>query len=308
MDQVLLNSILTLSGIAILASSILFIAAKKFQVEEDPRIQDIDEVLPGANCGACGFPGCRNFADAVVKRGHVGNAFCPVGGNETMKKVGAIMGETVAEQDPLIAVVRCQGSREKAPKKINYLAARSCALSHMTFSGEKGCPNSCLGLGDCVFVCLFDAIKVNEQTGLPEVDKEKCTACGACVTACPRRIIELRPKKDKMVYIACMNREKGAFAKKNCQVACIGCSKCVKVATELQGEAAGSQVESFLAYLSPAIDAEKFGAKIVTACPTKSVVGIGLENEVAQIREEEKKARLEKAKAMKESDALKGKE
>jgi ferredoxin len=140
------------------------------------------------------------------------------------------LGLEVAAQDPDIAVVRCNGSFSNSPKKVTYQGATSCAFAHALFTGEGGCPFGCLGLSDCVAAYGFDAIHINPITGLPEVN-EKCVACGACVDACPRKIIELRPKgkKDRRIFVSCVNKEKGGPAKKNCAVACIGCGKCVKV-------------------------------------------------------------------------------
>ncbi|MEZ5083366.1 MAG: 4Fe-4S binding protein [Bacteroidales bacterium] len=141
-----------------------------------------------------------------------------------------ILSLTVEEQDPLIAVIRCNGSPANSSRKVSYEGATSCAFAHNLFSGEGGCPHSCLGLGDCVRACAFDAIHMNPESHLPVVN-DKCVACGACVEACPRDIIELRPKgkKDRRIFVSCINQEKGGPAKRNCDVACIGCSKCFNV-------------------------------------------------------------------------------
>lgn len=234
MNIVLLYSVITLGAIGSAAAIILYFVAQKFKVIEDPRIDEVSEVLPAANCGGCGFAGCRAFAETLVNQKNQKNDIeglrCPVGGNDVMAQVAKILGLEVEEQDPVIAVVRCNGSFTNSPKKVSYEGATSCAFAHNLFSGEGGCPFGCLGLGDCVGACAFDAIFINPATGLPEVN-EKCVACGACVDACPRKIIELRPKgkKDRRIFVSCVNKEKGGPAKKNCAVACIGCGKCVKV-------------------------------------------------------------------------------
>ncbi|MBP7496130.1 MAG: RnfABCDGE type electron transport complex subunit B [Bacteroidales bacterium] len=228
---VILFSVIALCGLAIAFAVIIFFVEQKFKVIEDPKIDEIQALLPGANCGGCGFAGCRNFAEALVKAGSFDNLNCPVGGNAIIKDISAILGIVAVEKAPEIAVVRCQGSKQHAPVKVNFEGADSCYFANLLYAGESGCPYGCLGLGDCVVSCKFDAIYIDKTTGLPVVSEENCVACGACVKACPRSIIELRlkGKKNRRIYVGCINKEKGAVAKKNCEVACIGCGKCVKV-------------------------------------------------------------------------------
>jgi Na+-translocating ferredoxin:NAD+ oxidoreductase RNF subunit RnfB len=231
MSQIIIYTIITLVAIGSAAAIILYFVAQRFKVFEDPRIDEVEEALPAANCGGCGFPGCRNFAETLVKTESWDDLFCPVGGNDTMAKVAALLGREAVEQAPRVAVVRCNGTPEFRPRVNEYDGASTCAIAHSLYSGEGGCPHGCLGCGDCVVVCNFDAIHMDPDTDLPVVIDDKCTACGACVDACPRNIIELRKKnkKDRKIYVSCINEEKGAVAKKNCSVACIGCSKCFKV-------------------------------------------------------------------------------
>ncbi len=269
MNDILLFSVISLSAIGVAASVILFLIAQKFKVIEDPKIDVVEEVLPAANCGGCGYPGCRNFAEALVNSANKNKSIegfnCPVGGSEVMGKVAEILGLEVEEQEPLIAVVRCNGSRANASQKISYDGPATCAFAHNLFSGENGCPYGCLGLGDCVVVCQFDAIYMNPETALPDVN-DKCVACGACVEACPRDIIELRykGKKDRRIFVSCVNKEKGGPARKNCKVACIGCGKCVEVCTF-----DAITLENNLAY----IDYEKckLCRKCVSVCPTGAI-------------------------------------
>ena len=274
----ILNSIISLSGMGAFIASVLYITAKKFKVYEDPKIDDVEKALPGANCGACGYAGCRAFAESLVKADEAkfAKSFCPVGGNNTMKAVAALLGFEAKEKEKTIAVLRCNGSKQNATSKILYQGAESCLLAHLTFAGESGCPYGCLGLADCVKVCNFDALHIDENTGLPVVDEEKCTSCGACVKKCPRGLFEIRPKgKDnKRIYVACMNQEKGAVAKKNCAVACIGCGRCAKVY-----ETDAVTINNNLSYISPKVDVENYGGQIVGCCPTGAIIGINVVSE-----------------------------
>ncbi len=266
----MIYSIASLGAIGIAASVILYFVAKQFKVIEDPRIDEVEELLPAANCGGCGYAGCRAFAESMVKqaeeKANLDGLNCPVGGNDTMKAIAKILNLEVQEQEAMIAVVRCNGSHANSPKKVIYEGATSCAFAHNLFSGEGGCAFGCLGLGDCVKSCNFDAIHMNPETGLPEVN-DKCVACGACVDACPRNIIELRPKgkKDRRIYVCCVNKEKGGPARKNCDVACIGCGKCVKICPF-----DAITMENNLAYIDPVKC--RLCRKCVPECPTGSIL------------------------------------
>ncbi len=266
MSDVIIYTILTVSTIGIIAAIILYYVAKKFHVEEDPRIDQVEEALPSANCGGCGFPGCRNFAEACVKADNLDNLFCPVGGNDVMKDVAKIIGMEAVEKQAQIAVIRCSGSFEYRPRTNNYDGAANCTIAANLYSGDTGCQYGCLGLGECVDACTFDAMYMDEKTGLPVVIQDKCTGCGDCVRACPKDIIELRNKgkKDRRIFVSCINEEKGGIAKKHCSVACIGCSKCFK---ECKYDAI--KIENFLAY----IDYNKcvLCRKCVSVCPTDAI-------------------------------------
>ena len=229
--SLILVAVISLGAIGLISAVILYVASKKFAEYEDPRIAQVAEVLPQANCGGCGLPGCSGFAAACVKAGSLEGKMCPVGGQPTMEKVASILGLEAAASEPKVAVVRCNGTCANRPKLTQYDGVRSCVVANSTFGGETGCTFGCLGCGDCVSACQFDAIHMNPETGLPEVDESKCTACGACSKACPRNIIEIRQKgkNNRRVYVLCVNKDKGAVARKACAAACIGCGKCVKV-------------------------------------------------------------------------------
>ncbi|MDR2473615.1 MAG: Fe-S cluster domain-containing protein [Tannerella sp.] len=259
-------AIITLGIIGALSALILFFISKKFEVVEDPRIGLVTEVLPGANCGGCGFPGCGGFANACVKAEALDDLLCPVGGAAVMKQIAAIMGKDATEAAPKIAVVRCNGTCDVRPRTNIYDGASSCAIAAALYAGDTGCSYGCLGLGDCATACTFGAIMIDATTGLPVVDEDKCTSCGACVKACPKKIIELRKKgpKSRRLFVSCMNRDKGGVARKACANACIGCSKCVK---ECAFEAL--TVTDNLAFIDDARC--RLCRKCVTVCPTGAI-------------------------------------
>ncbi len=264
--SVLLSAVATLGAIGAGSAAILYFVGQKFHVEEDPRIGEVQEALPAANCGGCGFPGCSAFAGACVQAETLDNLFCPVGGQDTMNRVAEILGKAAATSAKKIAVVRCNGTCDERPRLNLYDGASNCAIAASLYGGDTGCSFGCLGLGDCVDSCAFDAIHINPQTLLPEVVEDKCTACGACVKACPKSIIELRKQgpKSRRIFVSCVNKDKGGVAKKACNVACIGCSKCQQACAF-----DAITIENNLAYIND--DKCRLCRKCVSVCPTNSI-------------------------------------
>lgn len=267
----LIFTVLTLCVVGIVAAVVLYFVAQRFKVEEDPRIDDVEKMLPGANCGGCGFAGCRAFAGAMVERDDIASLYCAVGGADTMKRIADYLGKTAPVKEPTVATVRCGGTCEKRPRTNTYVGAHSCAIASSLYVGETGCAYGCLGYGDCAEACTFDAIHVNPATGLAEVDADKCTACGACVKACPKGIIELRKKwpKNRAIYVSCVSKDKGAVTMKACKAGCIGCGKCFKVC-----EFGAITVENNVAFIDSAKC--RLCRKCVGECPTGAIKMVGL--------------------------------
>ncbi|HUX97169.1 MAG TPA: RnfABCDGE type electron transport complex subunit B [Bacteroidales bacterium] len=269
MSSVVIITIISLSLLASVAAVILYFVAQKFKVYEDPRIDQIQDILPAANCGGCGFAGCRNFAEALVTAETFEGLNCPVGGNSVMDAAAGILGKAAIAVDPTVAVLLCNGTSEFRPHTSVYNGTADCRIQHSLYLGETDCSYGCLGNGDCVRACQFDAMFMDPTTNLPVIVDNNCVACGACVKACPRNLIELRKKakKDRKLYVACSNCDKGGPARRACKVACIGCSKCFKVC-----EFDAITIENNLAY----INAGKctFCRKCVSECPTNSILEI----------------------------------
>ena len=266
MSTTIIFTVVSLSLLGLLLAVVLYFVAQKFKVEEDPRIDIVEAIMPGANCGGCGQAGCRAFAEACTKAENLDNLFCPVGGNATMKKVADALGFEVSEKAPMVAVVRCNGTCENRPKTSVYDGVASCAVKSALYAGDTGCKYGCVGCGDCVKVCNFGALSMDPATGLPVVDEEKCAACGACVKACPKGVIELRNKgpKNRRVFVSCVSQDKGAVARKACKAACIGCGKCAKVCPF-----EAIKVENNVAYID--FNKCKLCTKCVAECPTGAI-------------------------------------
>ncbi len=183
-----------------------------------------------------------------------------------MKSVASLLGREAVEAEPMLAVLRCNGTCAHRPKINQYEGVSSCMAASLLYGGDTACTFGCLGMGDCVAVCQFDALSMDKETGLPVVDEAKCTACGACVRACPKNLFELRKKgpKSRRIFVSCMNKDKGALARKGCAVACIGCGKCEQVCAF-----DAITIKDNLAYIN--YNACRFCRKCVEVCPTNSI-------------------------------------
>ena len=264
---VFISNILVLCGLAVLSAVVLYFVSRKFAVKNSPEADAIFEVLPHANCGACGRAGCQDFANtcAKISQSEFDNLYCPVGGNKVMSAIAAIRGFVSSKKMRTCAVLRCQGTCKNAPDKMEYTGLKSCRAANLVMSGKSGCPSGCLRFGDCVQVCKFGALSIDKTTEIPVIDYTKCTSCGACVKRCPRGLFEIRPiENNTQVYVACRNQQKGAVARKNCITACIACGKCAKINPEIM-------VENNLAYIPTTVSSVEYGEKLATECPVKAI-------------------------------------
>jgi electron transport complex protein RnfB len=225
MDPVVWKSMIALTAMAAVFGAVLAIASRIFAVYRDPRVAEIVDVLPNANCGACGFPGCQGYAEAAVAAGRA-PATCPPGGSDVASKVAEILGADAGEHVAMVAVVHCKGGVSSAVQRLEYDGIVDCRAAILVGGNPKACVFGCLSLGTCKAVCPFDAVELDDE-GVVHIDPVKCTGCGNCVAACPVNIIELVPE-DMRVHVRCSSHDKGKKAKSVCSVACIGCQVCVK--------------------------------------------------------------------------------
>jgi Na+-translocating ferredoxin:NAD+ oxidoreductase RNF subunit RnfB len=240
----------------------LVLANKKLYVYEDPRIDTVEDMLPHANCGACGYPGCRPFAEALVG-GAALPGKCTVSTAEARERIAGFLGVALGNEDRYVARLACAGGANVARVRAQYDGLESCQAAALVSGGGKGCSWGCLGYGDCEVVCDFDAIHMDAQ-GLPVVDTDKCTACGDCVEACPKSLFSLEPLSNRL-WVACKNLEHGNEILEDCEVACTACGRCAM-------DAPGQQIE--MTYNLPVID---YGAgeqtKVpIQRCPTGAIV------------------------------------
>jgi len=220
----IVTALLVLGALGLLMGIMLGAADKKFHVETDPRVEQVRACLGGANCGACGFAGCDAFAEAVVEGKAKPNG-CPPGGAAAAEAIGEILGVKVEATEPMVARVICQGTSGIAKDRYIYDGLKSCRVAASMAGGPKECRFACIGLGDCMDHCAFDAISMVD--GIAHIDAVLCKGCGSCVESCPRNVIELRPV-DAQVMVRCRNTDVARQARSACMKACIACGRCVK--------------------------------------------------------------------------------
>ena len=222
----ILYPVLALGGVGLVLGAFLGFASKIFHVDENPKIAEVREVLPGVNCGACGQPGCDGFAKAVAE-GRAATNGCPVGGSPVAELVSAIMGVAGGEAVKLSAYIKCVGTAECATKKYDYDGIADCnAAAALSGGGPKSCTFGCLGIGSCAHICPFDAIELVD--GIARILPEKCVACGLCVDVCPKNLIELVPFK-MGVRVACNSNDNAKIVRSVCSAGCIACKACERV-------------------------------------------------------------------------------
>ncbi|MDO5755066.1 MAG: RnfABCDGE type electron transport complex subunit B [Tissierellia bacterium] len=282
MDRIIIP-ILTLGGLGILFALILSFASKKFHVKVDRRIEAVRAELPGANCGACGFPGCDGLAAAIINDGAAITA-CPVGGESLVHRLAELLGRVADETSKEVACVMCQGDCNLAEEKFHYIGINDCRANQNIQGGSKKCSYGCLGCGTCKDVCNFGAIEMVNR--LPVIDKDKCTACRQCVEICPRNIIKM-VDYEQPVMVKCVSFDKGKDVRGSCKVGCIGCRICAKQCPD------GFVIENNLAHFnwSKDLDMEEV-YNAVDKCPTKAIYP-GLERQEKK-KEEKRKEKLAK--------------
>ena len=221
----ILIAVIIIGIVGLIGAILLVVASKAFAVTEDERAKNIELALPGANCGACGYSGCADYARAVVEGAPVNQ--CIPGGVVAARKIAIIMGVEADAATEYKAIVACQGDNVNTNKRFEYHGIESCAACNVFFNGLSSCPYGCLGFGDCAKACKFGAIEIVD--GLARVNQDKCTGCGACKAACPKKIIFMYLFRDiQRPVVMCSNHEKGALTRKECSKGCIGCGKCVR--------------------------------------------------------------------------------
>ncbi len=254
-----------ISGLSVLLAIVLTIANTKLKVFEDPRIDVVEEFLPGANCGACGYAGCRTFADMVVK-GKLSPSSCPVGGPTAAGFIANYLGIDAGASEKKVARLLCAGGSDVAVQVGAYQGFQSCRSAATVTGGPKGCSFGCIGLGDCKEVCTFDAIQM-APNGLPIVDVDKCTSCGDCVKICPKGLFAIMPVSRRLV-VQCKSLLSGDDAERLCRVACTACGRCAADAPE-------GLIE--MRHNLPFINMDKIELQTSIAtlrCPTSAIVWI----------------------------------
>lgn len=275
----LLTAALILGGMGLLFGVLLTLTSKVFAVPSNPKKDAVRELLPGANCGGCGYPGCDGCAEAIAEGKAPVNA-CPVGGNEVAAKIAEALGQEVnLTAVKMVAQVVCQGDVEHCKTKFVYSGIQDCVAASLVSNGNRSCQYACLGLGTCVKNCPFDAICIDENKKIAVVDADKCQSCGKCVEVCPKHVMQLAPVNRK-VRVMCRAAEKGILVSDNCRVGCIGCERCFNAckfgAITMNGHL-------------PTIDYDKCRSCMMCAevCPTGAIWASWDERKIASINKDD---------------------
>lgn len=253
---------IAVGGLGLICGTALAAAAKFLAVHEDPRIEEVTELLPGANCGGCAYAGCADYAKAIVIDGAQIN-LCSPGGSDVLNQLSAMMGVEATAAEKRVAIVLCGGDNTKAERKFRYNGVADCAAAAAVGGGEKTCRYGCLGYGSCARACPSGAIEITKDQ-IAIVHPELCIGCTACVKTCPRSLIKMVPAS-RSIHVLCSSRDKGPIVKKACKVGCIGCTVCTKLA-----EDESIKMDGFLAVVDYTKDLDS--DKVVEKCPTNCIV------------------------------------
>ncbi len=262
--ETIMFPVIGLGGLGLVFGAGLALASQKFKVDTDPRVATIRELLPGANCGGCGVPGCDSFAKAVAE-GKAPADGCPVADGATNEEIAKVLGVEIAGNVKNVAKVICRGGADECKEKFVYNGIQDCVAANMISGGSKSCHYGCLGLGSCYTACQFDAIKINDNN-LAEIIPEKCTACNKCIIVCPKNVIKMVPYKQEVV-ITCNSNDPGKEVRQKCSIGCIACKICVKACPE-----DAIEFENNLAFIN--YDKCTNCYVCVEKCPTKAIEGV----------------------------------
>jgi H+/Na+-translocating ferredoxin:NAD+ oxidoreductase subunit B len=221
----MLIPVISVTFLALFLGLVILLISKKFKVREDPLVGAVNNLLPGVNCGACGYPGCENLAKALVETRDPAKV-CPVGGAELADQIGQALGMKMSAPKPVVCTVLCQGSFEHAKVSAEYRGIQNCWAATRAYIGPKECPFACVGLGSCVAACKYGALEIKDR--LVNVIEDRCVGCGACVRTCPKNVLVLQERKKRKFHVACRSTDPGGATWKYCSRGCIGCGKCVQ--------------------------------------------------------------------------------